>query len=155
MKRDFARATFVLLARLVLGGVFVVASIDKIADPAAFAASIGNYRLVSNEIGLVAATVLPWLELFCGLALVSGIATKGSALLTFIMLILFTAGVASALARGLDISCGCLTQDPSAGRIGWTKLAENGGLLLLSAFLYFVHGIRWSMAGYLDRIREI
>jgi uncharacterized membrane protein YphA (DoxX/SURF4 family) len=137
--------SFILAARLVLGGAFVVASISKIADPAAFAASIGYYHLLPTGSLMLVATVLPWLELLCGLGLIFGIAPRANALLVFLMLFVFTAGVGSALARGLDISCGCFTQDPGAGRIGWLKLLENGGLLFLSAFLYFRPGTLWSL----------
>ncbi len=139
--RDLA----LLAARMILGGVFIAASIDKIADPAGFAGAIGNYRILPLTPALVVATVLPWLELLCGLGLVFGLRVRASALLILLMLIIFTAGVGSALLRGLDISCGCFTRDPSAGRIGWTKLVENGILIILSALLYIVRGSRWSM----------
>jgi hypothetical protein len=44
----------------------------------------------------------------------------------------FTIGVIAAMARGLNFSCGCF--GTAAGtRIGWTKLGENVGMLLLAA----------------------
>jgi uncharacterized membrane protein YphA (DoxX/SURF4 family) len=139
------REHFLLAARVILGGTFVVASIDKIADPGSFAASIGFYKLIPAAPALVIATVLPWLELLCGLGLIFGISVRANSLLTFAMLLVFTAGVASALLRGLDISCGCFTQDPGAGKIGWTKLLENSCLILLAALLYIQPGFRWSL----------
>jgi uncharacterized membrane protein YphA (DoxX/SURF4 family) len=140
-----------LAARMILGGAFVAASIDKIADPAAFAASIGYYKLVSPTPALVIATVLPWMELLCGLGLLFGIAIRPNALLALLMLLIFTAGIASALARGLDISCGCFTQDPAAGKIGWTKLLENGSLIFMAVLVYIVPGSRWSLETALRR----
>ena len=35
----------ILLARLILGGVFILASLDKISNPGDFAAAIGNYHV--------------------------------------------------------------------------------------------------------------
>jgi putative oxidoreductase len=140
-----------LLARLVVGSAFIAASIDKIADPASFAASIGYYRLVPHGVALTIATILPWLELLCGVAVLAGVTVRTSSALSFLMLAVFTAAVASAVARGLDISCGCFTQDPAAGKIGLMKFAENGALLLLSAFLYIVPGSRWSLERYILR----
>jgi len=148
MKTVLQSTPVVLAGRLLLGGVFVVASMEKIADPSAFATSIGNYRLVSPDVALVVATILPWLELFCGLGLLFGLAARGSALLASLMLIVFTAGVASALARGLDISCGCFTQDPSAGKMGSAKLAENALLLLCSIILSFSVNLRFTLEKY-------
>lgn len=126
-----------LLTRAFLGSFFIVISIDKISDPLAFAQSVGNYKLLPLPAILVIATVLPWLELLSGLAILFGVVQRGSSLLLCLMLGVFTLAVVSALLRGLDISCGCFTQDPSAGKIGWMKVAENGSLFLLSLFLLF------------------
>jgi hypothetical protein len=54
------------------------------------------------------------------------------------MLVGFTILVASALMRGLDISCGCFTQDPNVRKIGYQKILENCGLIVLSVWLLFV-----------------
>jgi cobalt-zinc-cadmium efflux system protein len=122
-------------ARIALGVIFVFASINKIADPNAFAASIAHYKLVGHQTGLLLATVIPWLELISGMCLIFGIILRGSSLLVFIMMVVFTGGVISGLVRGLDISCGCFSQDPEVGKIGWLKLLENLGLIALSWFL--------------------
>lgn len=137
MKRFLASDAVAMIARLVLGLVFVIASADKLHDPAPFAASIANYRIMPPTAGLLVATVLPWIEVMCGLALIFGIALRGSSLLLASLLVVFTAAVISGLLRGLDISCGCFTQDPSASKIGWQKVGENTGLLLLAVLLFF------------------
>ena len=126
------RDAFIAFLRVVLGCVFVFASIDKVADPPAFAASIVNYKLVSGQLALAVATVLPWVELLAGFGLICGVFVRGSGMLTMIMLITFTALVSSAMIRGLDISCGCFTQDPAATKIGWQKLGENTLLVFIN-----------------------
>ena len=45
MKKYF-KGPLVILCRLVLGGVFIYASLDKIAHPAEFAKAIGNYHVL-------------------------------------------------------------------------------------------------------------
>jgi uncharacterized membrane protein YphA (DoxX/SURF4 family) len=89
------------------------------------------------------ATVLPPLELLCGLSLILGLYPRGSTLITSVMLIVFTIMVTSALLRGLDISCGCFSQDPQVSKVGYQKIAENCGLIVISVWLLFVpnHGI--------------
>ena len=138
------------LVRVVLGFIFVVASIDKIADPAAFAQSINNYRIVQPSVAVYIATILPWVEIVCGFTLIIGVTARGSALLTSILLAAFTAAVILALARGLDISCGCFTQDPEAGTIGWNKVVENLLMLSGSVSLVFSPTTRFSLEHYYD-----
>lgn len=132
------RELLVTLLRIVLGVVFINVSIEKIADPTAFAASVSGYRLLTADLALLVGTILPWIELLAGLGLLFGLFVRGSALLVLTLLILFTAVVLSALWRGLDISCGCYTQDPAAGRIGWWKVGENVVLVVMS-FLVLRH----------------
>lgn len=143
----------VLTARLILGFVFVVASIDKIADPSAFAVSIGYYKLVGQSVAMVVATVLPWLELLCGLFLMFGIMLRGSSALVLIMLAVFVAGIISGIARGLDISCGCFSRDPNVGRIGWLKVLENVGLMALSIVILSSPTSTFSLEKHHERIK--
>jgi putative oxidoreductase len=132
MKQILQNNYIVLLARIVLGVLFIVASFDKVSDPAAFAVSIDSYKLFPHNASLVAATVLPWMELICGALLVLGVFHRGAGFLLFGLLVVFTVAVVSALVRDLDISCGCFTQDPNAAKIGWQKILENLGLIGLS-----------------------
>jgi uncharacterized membrane protein YphA (DoxX/SURF4 family) len=139
MKSLLQQEYVVLAVRLFLGFLFIVASIEKIADPNAFAVSIGYYKLVGMPAALVIATILPWVELLSGVFLMFGIMPRGSSLLMALMMIGFTVAVLSGVLRGLDISCGCFTRDPSVGRIGWMKILENCGLLCLSVFTLFAN----------------
>jgi uncharacterized membrane protein YphA (DoxX/SURF4 family) len=148
MKTLLVNEYFVLVLRIVLGLAFITASIEKIADPTAFANSIGNYKLISPSVALIAASFLPWIELLSGLALLFGLFTRGSSFLIFIMLVVFTGGVISAVLRGLDISCGCFTQDPSVGKVGWLKVGENLAMILGSLFLFLSTNTRFSVEHY-------
>ena len=148
MKTLFANDYFVLGLRIILGLVFIAASVEKMADPSAFATSIGNYKLIAPSSALAIATFLPWIELLAGLTLLFGLFMRGSSLLIFIMLVIFTGGVISAVLRGLDISCGCFTQDPSVGKVGWLKVGENLLMILGSVSLYFSTSTRFSLEQY-------
>ena len=128
----------IALLRIMLGGVFVFASLGKIADPHAFASSIAGYRILEGDATLHIATVIPWIELLSGCGLIAGVFIRGSSSLVLLMLVIFSAAVVSALWRGLDISCGCYTQDPAAERLGWWKVGENT-VLAVFAFLVFRH----------------
>lgn len=151
MNRFLSNEYNILTARIFLGMVFVVISVDKIADPLAFAKSISDYRLISGPAAIALATVLPWIELLSGLAILFGVFLRGSSLLVGSLLAVFTLAVLSALLRGLDITCGCFTQDPLAARIGWMKVGENAVLFAISGFLYFSSNPKWSLESYFRR----
>ena len=56
---------------LLVGSVFIYAGIVKVVDPVQFAADIDNYKILPWTIGVRLAFYLPWLEIFCGLALIT------------------------------------------------------------------------------------
>jgi uncharacterized membrane protein YphA (DoxX/SURF4 family) len=123
----------VLAARLIIGVLFVYASVHKVLDPASFALSIRNYMIVPSAWSNLIALTLPWIELAVGLFLVVGIQTRASALLTTGMLGVFLAALIYAYSIGLDIDCGCFTSAASSGgRIGLYHLARDGSLFLIS-----------------------
>ena len=126
-------------ARLVLAGVFLAAAAPKLADPAAFAAAIANYRAFPDALVNLVATIVPALELVGALALLTPW-RRGAALLLGALLLGFTALLALSLARGLDVACGCfggaaeqaqVTGDP----VRPLHLLRNLGLLGLVALV--------------------
>jgi len=82
------------------------------------------------------AAVLPWLELLCGLALLLNRWTPGASLLIVLMNAVFIVAIASAMARGLDISCGCFSTSPSGSRAGLARLLEDLFFLAAAGWLY-------------------
>jgi uncharacterized membrane protein YphA (DoxX/SURF4 family) len=145
MKSILTNTILILLVRVFLGGLFIIASLDKIADPAAFATSILNYKIVGQTLAMLIATILPSLELLCGISLILGLYPRTSALLITIMLVGFTILIISALLRGLDISCGCFTQDPNVSKIGYMKILENVGMIMLGVLLLFVQNYGFTL----------
>ena len=151
MKVLLSNPNLVLLSRVFIGLLFIVSSLEKIVDPEAFARSIGNYNLLPLWIAMSFATLLPWLELLCGFSILFGVFLRGSSFLLTAMLVVFTAAVLTAMLRGLDISCGCFTQDPTSGKIGWMKVLQNLSLLVLTLFLYFSNSNSYTMYKYLQK----
>jgi uncharacterized membrane protein YphA (DoxX/SURF4 family) len=151
MKSILTNTILILFVRVFLGGLFIVASLDKIVDPAAFATSILNYKIVGPTLAMVIATILPSLELLCGLSLVLGLYPRTSAILITLMLVGFTILIISALLRGLDISCGCFTQDPNVSKIGYIKILENVGMIMLGVLLLFVQNYGMTLTQFLPQ----
>lgn len=124
-----------LAARICLGGVFIFASIDKIRYPEPFAQNIDAYEMLPTALINIAAIWLPWLELCCGSLLILGIWVRANAALLGVLLFVFIVALISVIIRGLDISCGCFEAGDSEAMVGWNRVIEDIGLLLLSWWL--------------------
>jgi uncharacterized membrane protein YphA (DoxX/SURF4 family) len=129
----------VLVARLVLGFVFLYASIHKILDPASFAQAVRNYQMIPPEYSNLVALTLPWVELFTGLLLLAGAETQAAALVAAGMVAVFIVALFHAYSTGLDINCGCFSSasDPG-GRIGPLTLLRDVSLLPLALVILFL-----------------
>lgn len=125
-----------LIARLALGALFVVAGILKLRDASAFATDIANYQLFPQMAALVAA-ILPWTEIVAGVVLlVHPVASwrRAAALCIAAMMVVFTAAAGTAVARGLDVSCGCFGSE-SSPLTAWTLVRD---VLLLAVAVALV-----------------
>ena len=89
MKNIIFNNNLILIFRIILGSVFIYASLDKIQDPAAFSSLIDNYRASPIWLNNLVALILPWIELICGLLIITGYFVPVANLLIFAMLILF------------------------------------------------------------------
>ena len=134
--------TVAVLARWLLGGLFLYMGLNKALHPVEFLKLVRQYEMVTQpELLNSIAALLPWFEAFCGLLLLAGVAVRGSALMLLGMLVPFTLLV---LRRALAIhavqgtpfcavefDCGC-----GAGEVLiCTKLLENCALSFLSGWL--------------------
>jgi len=98
---------FILLLRIVLGGILVYAGWTKLFDTAGLAKAIDNYQILPYHAINIAAITLPAIELIAGLGLIFGLFLDGSLAITTALYALFVIAVESAILRGLNIECGC------------------------------------------------
>ena len=96
-----------LICRLTLATIFFYAGIEKIVNPVDFTVAIYNYQLLPDIAINLSAIFLPWLEVFIALSFVSGIYTRGAALLSAMFFLTFATALTINLVRGFDIACGC------------------------------------------------
>jgi uncharacterized membrane protein YphA (DoxX/SURF4 family) len=132
-------------AALLLGGVFLYASVDKIAAPREFAKIVYRYQLAgpNDWLGVfpanVLAVTLPWLEVVIGVLLVTGLWRREAAAITAVLLVAFLGAVGYAMAQGIDIAnCGCFTVSGDGRAAGWKLLAGDTALLALAVYLMAV-----------------
>ena len=92
---------------LIVAGVFIYAGAIKALDPVQFASDIDNYKILPWPISVALAFYLPWLEIFCGFALVVRLLYRGALSILTTLILTFTLVTIAAKVRGLDITCGC------------------------------------------------
>ena len=122
-----------VLARLVLGGIFIYASLDKIAQPLQFAKIIENYKILPLALNTLPALVLPWLEFLAGFCLVAGLWKRSAAMLLTFLLFLFILALGFNAFRGINMSCGCFSTS--------ARDTENVYVLILRDLLILLPGL--------------
>ncbi len=125
-----------IIIRMILGFLFIYAALDKVYFPPKFAEVIYNYRLLPVELLNICAIIVPWIEIFIGLSLLLGIFVDVSALLLSGITVFFIVMIISAIARGLNIECGCFSLDTEGSLVSWKRVIEDifilaGGIYLL------------------------
>lgn len=116
------------IARVVVAGLFLYAGLSKLGDPTAFAIEIDHYELLPALAPYLAVS-LPVIEIVLGLALLAlpPVWRRSAALACAGLMLAFTYAAGSALARGLNIDCGCF--GGGSGPITWLTLVRDGALL--------------------------
>ncbi|WP_461211112.1 MauE/DoxX family redox-associated membrane protein [Desulfocurvus sp. DL9XJH121] len=102
------------LFRMAFGLMFVAASVSKILYPAEFALVVVNYQILPDMLVNPLALALPWVELVCGLALLTNCFARGAAAILNLLLLVFLGVLWFNVSRGLDVACGCFTVRPEA-----------------------------------------
>ncbi len=119
------------LTRVVLGGIFLFAAYGKLRNPHAFAGSVGAFKLLHESILIEVGLLFIWHEIVCGLLLVLGLWARAAALVTGAMVLAFIIAMITALARGLDIECGCFGNLLKSG-VGWGSILRTSVFLLMA-----------------------
>ena len=88
----------------------------KLFRPEDFAKAILRYEFLPIYFVNIMAIVMPWVEFFTGVLLITGIFKKATSLLASISLVVFIIALTSAFARGLDISCGCFSLEETSSK---------------------------------------
>ncbi len=127
------------ILRLAVAAAFIVASWGKILYPDAFAEIIEGYKILPVAVVALVAVWLPWTELVASVVLVVGAWTRAVGLLLSVLMFVFIAGLVQAMARGIDLHCGCFSLDPEAAARSWASLWQEFLLLAACLWLWIGH----------------
>ncbi|HEX3336817.1 MAG TPA: MauE/DoxX family redox-associated membrane protein [Jatrophihabitans sp.] len=140
------------VVRLVLGIVWIWASIAKLRAPRTFVQAVRAYDATPEWLSKAIGYGLPVLEICLGVLLIIGIAVRMAAAVSALLFVVFLIGLVQAWARGLQIECGCFggggaTNNPSY----WLDVLRDLGLLALSVYLVVWSVNRISVEEFLAR----
>lgn len=151
-----------LIVRLALGAYFIYMGVSKVQEPFTFLKLIRQYEMLPETPAVFlnsVAVILPWLEIFSGLALMIGFMCSGAAATIGIMFAVFTPAI---LLRALEIQangtpffevvfdCGC----GGGPVVIWKKLLTNTALLVVSIVIMLSRSRRFCLDLLLDRYRS-
>ena len=96
--------------RLVLGGIFIAASVTKLQYQAEFIDTVAGYGLLPDSLVQLYGLVVPWVELFIGCCLILGIFTRFASAVSIPLTVSFVVASAYALFHPVEGGCGCFGQ---------------------------------------------
>jgi len=136
INRGLTERILEILIRLGIGGMFIFASVFKIADPKGFAVLVAQYQFLPHNLVNLWALILPQFEFWFGLALIVTPFVKECVLVILALFASFIIALVWALALDLGITCGCFQIDGAQSKAeAWTALIRDLILLGPTAWL--------------------
>lgn len=136
--KDFLSNKYLLIAfRIILGAIFIYASVNKLFNAEEFAKAIKNYDMMPLGVINMLAIILPYVEFITGILLVTGIYKKGSSAIAILSLFVFLIALTTAFARGLDINCGCFSLENTSSKSDiLTRIIEDIFMLAVAIIVF-------------------
>lgn len=132
MSELLAHPYSILLARLILGGVFLTSGLGKLSDRSGTISQVIAYDVLPKPLARIYGRFLPWAELVLAGSLLAGLWTRYAAVGLGLLLLSFAIAVGVNLARGRQMECGCFGR-MTLKRLGWGTLGRIGFLLVAAA----------------------
>ena len=110
MPRPWVPSPMYHIFRILVGLIFILASLDKIYSPANFGRAIFAYQFLEGPFAYLIspmAVIMPWLELVTGFLLVANRLVRPAALIILGMNMMFIVAILSVMIRGISVECGC------------------------------------------------
>lgn len=133
--RLLSRREVILALRLLLGVVFVWASIHKVQQPELLAATTRTYEIIPVSLSNLFAIFLAWSELFAGVLLIAGVFTRQSVLVIALLLVMFIIAICATMIRGMVIDCGCFEEE-GGHPVDWVLLVRNILMTVAAVLVY-------------------
>ncbi len=124
-----------VFCRLTLGALLMWSGLSKLRDTYAFLEVIYEYRIVGAISGIALAMVLPWLEVILAIFAFFKIFIVTTLAFITALSILFLGIHTAAIARGLNVDCGCgidFISPAASEHAPWIAMVPAATLLTVS-----------------------
>lgn len=112
------------ILRLTIGAAFIYAGWLKAQDPLGFADSVASFAILPSRLVSPFALAMPMFEIGAGFLLIIGWPRRIGALALLMLTGIFCIALVAAIARGLQVNCGCF--GPSASNTNpWIDLIRD------------------------------
>lgn len=145
---------FGVAARLALAVTFIWACIHKIAEPYDFGMQVATYQILPLSFVNLQAIVLPWVELCVGVLLIAGLLTRGAALVTCGLNVMFIVAITMALAADLHLQCGCFSSAEAGAEMDASLIVRDAVFLLVGAAVTVMRPDRFTLDRLIERRRR-
>ena len=129
--------------RIGLGVMFLYSAWGKILDPGAFQTAVDNYRMLPSSVTALFSATMSMAELLVGAMFIFSKWTREAAFATAVMLVMFIIALTQAQIRGLDISCGCFSEEEKNPHEVLFALVRDVALIVPTAWLLIKGQRRW------------
>lgn len=113
---------------------FLQPAIGKLLDTGSSSKGVVNYDVLPPTIAVKLGVVLPWIEIFTALLLLSGIALPTAGVIASVLLLAFILAISVNLLRGRDIDCNC-SVFASTMVINWGMVVRDLILLIFAILI--------------------
>lgn len=96
-----------LMARMVIGLIFLLSALLKLSDPAVFQGDLQVFPFVPYSAAFAIALFVPWFEILAAVSLLLRRLQAGALLLLAVMTAGFIGFIGLAVLWGVDADCGC------------------------------------------------
>jgi uncharacterized membrane protein YphA (DoxX/SURF4 family) len=134
LKRNKSFIIFLVILRILFGGVFILSALMKLIDINSFSVALGKFKLLDPSLIIFFTYTIPIAEVLIGTILLFNIKTGLFSQLATLILSFFTAIVIAKIFEGEEINCGCfgsLTKDT----IDYTTVIRNIILIIVGILL--------------------
>jgi len=107
LKEIFDNRWLIFALRIILGGIFITASVTKLQQQTTFVDTVIGYGILPDVLAQLYGLVVPWVELFIGCCLILGIFSRFASAVSIPLIISFVVASSYALLNPVEGGCGC------------------------------------------------
>ncbi len=107
IQKFFTSEKVLLASRLILGSIFIAASIGKLQHSGEFTTLVASYNILPYSLAVIYGYIVPWLELLIGSLLILGLLTRFVSAVSIPLIISFIIASSHKLLAGAGGGCGC------------------------------------------------